>query len=104
MGIGFAKKAPAGWSHISMDAIVIPVYNQNAHTQDCLHGLAPDLAEGVAVVIVNNGSTDGTAEWLDQQAGIKVIHNAGNRDCRPRGNQGCAAAVLAEWTIVILRQ
>jgi N-acetylglucosaminyl-diphospho-decaprenol L-rhamnosyltransferase len=101
VGIGFAKKAPAGWSYIRMDvAIVIPVYNQIAYTQGCLRGLAPDMAEGVAVVIVDNGSTDGTAEWLDQQAGIKVIHNAGNRGCAAAWNQGCAA-VPAAWTIIL---
>ena len=80
--------------------IVIPVYNQIAYTQGCLRGLAPDLAEGVAVVVVDNGSTDGTREWLDQQAGIKVIHNSGNRGCAAAWNQGWSAAPAA-WTIIL---
>ncbi|MGA3007322.1 MAG: glycosyltransferase family 2 protein [Opitutaceae bacterium] len=80
--------------------IVIPVYNQMAYTQGCLRGLAPDLAEGVAVVVVNNGSTDGTREWLDQQKGITAIHNPANRGCAAAWNQGCSA-VPADWTIVL---
>ncbi len=92
----------AGWSYSAiMDvAIVIPVYNQIAYTQGCLRRLAPDIAEGVAVVVVNNGSADGTREWLDQQAGIKVIHNTENRGCAAAWNQGWVA-VPAAWTIVL---
>ncbi|HXA13942.1 MAG TPA: glycosyltransferase, partial [Opitutaceae bacterium] len=80
--------------------IVIPVYNQIGYTQGCLRSLAPDIAEGVSVVVVNNGSTDGTTEWLDQQTGIKVIHNAANRGCAAAWNQGCNATPAA-WTIVL---
>lgn len=29
-----------------------------------------------SIVVVNNGSTDGTAGWLDAQPGLKVIHQA----------------------------
>jgi N-acetylglucosaminyl-diphospho-decaprenol L-rhamnosyltransferase len=70
------------------------------YTQGCLRSLAPDLAEGVTIVVVDNGSTDGTGEWLDRQAGIKVIHNSANRGCAAAWNQGCAAAP-ADWTIVL---
>jgi N-acetylglucosaminyl-diphospho-decaprenol L-rhamnosyltransferase len=80
--------------------IVIPVYNQIAYTQGCLRCLAPDIAEGVTVVVVNNGSTDGTREWLDQQKGIKVIHNSANRGCAAAWNQGYKA-VPADWTIIL---
>src|SRR5258708_34971819 len=72
-------------------AIVIPVYNQIAYTQGCLRSLAPDIAEGVAVVVVDNGSTDGTREGLGQQGGNKVIHKAENRGCAGAGDQGRGA-------------
>jgi N-acetylglucosaminyl-diphospho-decaprenol L-rhamnosyltransferase len=80
--------------------IVIPVYNQIAYTQGCLRSLAADMAEGVAVVVVDNGSAEVTSEWLDQQTEIKVIHNTENRGCAAAWNQGCAAAPAA-WTIVL---
>jgi len=82
-------------------AIVIPVYNQLAYTQGCLRCLAADIADGAKVVVINNGSTDGTREWLDQQSGITVIHNPVNRGCAPAWNQGWQAVPEARWTIVL---
>lgn len=53
-------------------SIVIPTYNRlwslpNA-VQSCL-----STAANVEVIVVDNGSTDGTWEWLSQQAGIRAI-------------------------------
>ncbi|MBI2513785.1 MAG: glycosyltransferase [Opitutae bacterium] len=84
-------------------AIVIPVLNQLAYTQGCMRCLQPDLAAGVRVIVVDNGSTDGTREWLQSQrastdrAGsreITVLRNEQNRGCAPAWNQGIAAAGL----------
>ena len=73
-------------------AIVIPVLNQLAYTQGCLRCLQPDIAAGVRVIIVDNGSTDGTPEWLAQQRDIEVMRNDQNRGCAPAWNQGVAAS------------
>jgi GT2 family glycosyltransferase len=73
-------------------AIVIPVFNQLGYTQGCLRCLEPDVASDVHVIIVNNGSSDGTREWLAGRAGIHVIHNEQNRGCAPAWNQGLALA------------
>ena len=73
-------------------AVVIPVLNQLAYTQGCVRCLQPDLAAGVRVVVVDNGSTDGTKEWLAAQAGLTVIRNEQNRGCAPAWNQGVTAA------------
>ncbi|MFT3780470.1 MAG: glycosyltransferase family 2 protein [Nibricoccus sp.] len=82
-------------------AVVIPVLNQLAYTQGCLRCLAPDIAMGVQVVVIDNGSTDGTHEWLAQQADITVISNAENRGCAPAWNQGFRAAKDADWVVVL---
>jgi GT2 family glycosyltransferase len=82
-------------------AIVMPVYNQLGYTQGCLASLATDIANGVRVIVVNNGSTDGTREWLDAQKEIRVIHNDSNRGCAPAWNQGSAAAGGAEWIVIL---
>lgn len=76
-------------------AIVIPVLNQLAYTQGCLRCLAPDLAAGVRVIVVDNGSTDGTRDWLagpGATPGLTVLRNEQNRGCAPAWNQGVAAA------------
>lgn len=82
-------------------ALVIPVLNQLAHTRACLACLAPDRAAGVRVIVVDNGSTDSTAEFLATQPDLTVISNPTNRGCAPAWNQGVAAAGAAEWTIVL---
>ncbi|MBI5426224.1 MAG: glycosyltransferase [Opitutae bacterium] len=73
-------------------AIVIPVLNQLAYTQGCVRCLQPDLAAGVKVIVVDNGSTDGTREWLATQPALTVIRNEQNRGCAPAWNQGVRAA------------
>ena len=90
-------------------AIVIPVLNQLAYTQGCLRCLGPDLAAGVQVVIVDNGSTDGTKEFLAAQKNLTVIRNEENRGCAPAWNQGIAAvrddaragAPVADWIVIL---
>lgn len=82
-------------------AIVIPVLNQLAYTQGCLRGLAPDIAMGVRVIIVDNGSADGTPEWLAGRTDIVVLRNEENRGCARAWNQGVAAASGADWVVVL---
>lgn len=85
-------------------AIVIPVLNQLAYTQGCLRCLAPDLAAGVRVIVVDNGSTDGTPQWLagpGATSGLTVIRNDQNRGCAPAWNQGVQAAAGADWVVVL---
>jgi GT2 family glycosyltransferase len=72
-------------------SIVIPVHNQIAYTKSCLESLWAN-AEGAEIVVVDNGSTDGTAEYLASQRGITVIRNGENRGCAPAWNQGVEAA------------
>lgn len=82
-------------------AVVIPVLNQLAYTQQCLRCLGSDLAAGVQVIVIDNGSTDGTAEWLRTQENIVVVSNAENRGCAAAWNQGCVAAAGADWIVVL---
>jgi GT2 family glycosyltransferase len=99
-------------------AIVIPVLNQLAYTQGCLRCLQPDLTAGVRVILVDNGSTDGTKEWLQSlrgATGLAVIRNEENRGCAPAWNQGVLAAGIsfgplrnaekslaaADWVVVL---
>lgn len=79
-------------------AIVIPVLNQLAYTQGCVRCLQPDLAVGVQVIVVDNGSTDGTPAWLAAQPALTVLRNDQNRGCAPAWNQGVRAAGLLRNT------
>ena len=73
--------------------IVIPVWNQWELTRACLESLRPTLGVRDQVVIVDNGSEDGTATGLRQYSWATVITNEVNRGFAVACNQGAAAAL-----------
>lgn len=62
-------------------AAVIVTYNRLDMLQDCLQALSAQTHPLTDIIVINNGSTDGTADWLDQQSQLTVIH---------QGNSGSA--------------
>ena len=91
---------PSPERDISDIAIVIPVFNQLHYTRQCLETL---IRAGIAepqITIVNNGSSDGTREFLDARPGLRTIHNEINRGCGGAWSQGAQAA-NATWTLLL---
>lgn len=76
--------------------IVIPVYNQVQYTQACLESLVAHTTCPYRLIVVDNGSDDGTAAFLAAWAGaterLQVISNAANLGFTRAANQGLAAA------------
>ncbi|MCB9472843.1 MAG: glycosyltransferase [Candidatus Delongbacteria bacterium] len=56
-------------------SIVIPVYNQCELTRACLESIRRQTSGDVEIVVVDNGSTDGTRELLASQPDILVVHH-----------------------------
>ena len=52
------------------------------------------------VIVVDNGSHDGTQDYLKTQPFGEVIYNKSNLGCGTAWNQG-ALAQQAEWTIIM---
>ena len=72
-------------------SIVVPVRNQLAHNQLFTETLAAFSTTRLELIVVDNGSTDGSAE-LFRQAGARVIPTEGNL-CYPESmNLGLAQA------------
>lgn len=81
-------------------SIVTLTHNKLAITRRCLptHFRAP--SRDWELIVVDNGSDDGTDDWLEDFAGrvraegaqMSVIRNAGNIGCSTSRNQGIAAA------------
>jgi len=74
-------------------SVVIPTFNGVDLLQDCLGTLsATEWVEGDEVIVVDNGSVDGTVKWVQEVAGdlpVPVV-------CLPLGeNRGFAGAVNA---------
>jgi rSAM/selenodomain-associated transferase 2 len=59
-------------------SIIVPVLNEAAGVNDLLRRLAPELAAGVQVLLVDGGSEDTTVA-LAESAGLSVVHSARGR-------------------------
>lgn len=68
-------------------SIIIPAYNVEAYLPQCLDSILAQEHQGCEVIVVDDGSTDGTAALLDCYHDVKVIHqeNRGMSTARNRG-------------------
>lgn len=57
----------------SITAVVV-TYNRKELLIRCIEHLRRQTMKLDSIIVVNNGSTDGTKEWLDNQTGLDVIH------------------------------
>ncbi|RYZ29607.1 MAG: glycosyltransferase [Chitinophagaceae bacterium] len=53
---------------------VVVTYNRLSLLKNTLEGLKAQSHLPAHTIVVNNGSSDGTTEWLDRQSGLQVIH------------------------------
>ncbi len=82
-------------------AIVIVSYNACYFMQKNIENIRKSLPEGsYRIVAVDNASTDGVAEWLQEQDDIVLLKNAENKGFAPACNQG--ARVLQDYDIFLL--
>jgi GT2 family glycosyltransferase len=80
--------------------ITFACYNQLDYTQQFIASLDRDEVDFSRIVAVDNGSTDGTREWLQQQGFGAVVLNDRNLGCGAAWNQG-ALAIQSKWTVVM---
>ena len=80
----------------SRASVIITVYNQVAFTRICLASLALLTDPGTEVLVVDNGSTDGTSEflrdWERESSGHRVIRPGRNLGFARGCNRGAADA------------
>ncbi len=80
-------------------SIIIPVFNQLHFTKGCLDSLRA-CGAGSEVIVIDNGSLDGTSEFLASHPGITVISNAENLGCAAAWNQGVMAS-HCQWVAIL---
>lgn len=80
--------------------ITFACYNQLDYTKQFIASLDRSEVDFSRIVAVDNGSTDGTREWLDQQGFGAVVLNDRNLGCGAAWNQG-ALAIQSKWTVVM---
>lgn len=57
-------------------AVVIVTFNRLSSLKNCLRMVKEQTLKPDAIIIVNNGSTDGTLEWLNMQKNITILNQA----------------------------
>ena len=85
---------------LSQYTITFACYNQLDYTKQFIASLDRDEVDFSRIVAVDNGSTDGTREWLTQQGFGAVVLNERNLGCGAAWNQG-ALAIQSKWTVVM---
>ena len=68
-------------------SIIIPAYNAEAYLPQCLASILAQEHQGCEVIVVDDGSTDGTAALLERYPDVKTIHQA-NRGMSTARNRG----------------
>lgn len=82
-------------------AVLIVSYNACYFMQRNIENIRKTLPEGsYRIVVVDNASTDGVAEWLQEQNDIVLLRNEENKGFAPACNQG--ANVLQDYDIFLL--
>ena len=82
-------------------SIIIPAYNRVALTQQCLDSLRTTVDLSAEIIVVDNGSRDGTDALLRSLgSSVRRIRNAENLGFAPACNQGARAA-MGEYLVFL---
>lgn len=94
-------------------SIIIPVWNNLEYTQQCLEAVDAFTPEEHEIIIIDNGSTDGTHDWLTSKFVMrrecKIICNETNLGAGKATNQGISIAtgdylVLLNNDVIVSRE
>ncbi len=70
-------------------SVIIPTYNLKNTLVECLHSIVTQTYYNLEIIVVDNGSTDGTAEFIKRKfPQIKLIRNVKNLGVTGGTNRG----------------
>jgi len=55
-------------------AAIVVTYNRLTLLKECIEALRNQTRKPDLILVINNGSTDGTSDWLNEQFDITVVH------------------------------
>ena len=77
---------------MSRVTVIIPNYNGLRFMEPCMSALSAQTYTDFCVLIVDNGSTDGSVEWIKARPELRAILLEGNTGFAGAGNRGLEAA------------
>jgi GT2 family glycosyltransferase len=80
--------------------VVIPVLNELRYTTQCVESLVAHGTPAEAILVIDNGSSDGTPAWLAAHPAIRSVRNAVNLGCGGAWTQGALLAD-ADWVVLL---
>ena len=86
------RRQPIRVPDFGLTSIVILTHNQVEFTRQCLNSIRLYTDEPVELIVVDNGSTDGTVDYLRSLPNVRLIANETNRGFPAAANQGMAVA------------
>ncbi len=81
-------------------SVIIPIYNIKEYVDGCISSVLKQSYTNLEIILVDDGSTDGSAEccdlWADKDARIRVLHqkNQGLSAARNEGTKICTGEYL----------
>jgi len=75
-----------------LTSIVLVTHNELGYTHGCLESIRARTDLPYELIVVDNGSTDGTVEYLSGQSDVRLVANKVNRGFPAAANQGIEAA------------
>ncbi len=91
-GVDARALAKSGPPKGKLTTLVMVSYNALATTRNCIDSLrrTADPSYPTELIVVDNGSTDGSAEWLSSQPDVRLIANGSNVGAPAARNQALA--------------
>jgi GT2 family glycosyltransferase len=80
--------------------VVIPVLNQLHYTQQCVASLLAHGVEPGSILVIDNGSSDDTPDWLASRPELRSVRNDVNLGCGGAWTQG-ALLSRSDWVVLL---
>jgi len=76
-------------------SVIIPTFNRLSLLRETVDSVRRQTFRDIEIIVVNDGSTDGTAEWLDTQTDLRHLDQANSGIATSRNNG--AAIAEGDW-------
>jgi glycosyltransferase involved in cell wall biosynthesis len=76
-------------------SVIIPTFNRVKLLKETVQSVRNQTFRDFEIIVVNDGSSDGTKEWLDSQMDVRAVHQNNQGIARSRNNG--AAKARGTW-------